>query len=69
MTRDPLERAHSTANIALVTLFLAVISLPLAANLAGFDGADPGAENRELATFPTIRRSWSAIARFPATFR
>ena len=65
MTRDPLERAHSTANIALVTLFLAVISLPLAANLAGFDGADAGAENRELATFPTIGRSWSSIARFP----
>jgi len=53
------------ANVLLVTLFLAVIWLPLAANLAGLDGADPGAENRELATFPTIGRSWLAIARFP----
>jgi len=35
----------------LVALFLAVISLPLAANLAGVDGADPAAENRELAAF------------------
>jgi alginate O-acetyltransferase complex protein AlgJ len=36
----------------LVTLFVAIISLPLAANLAGVDGGDPGAENRELAAFP-----------------
>ncbi|MBI3403149.1 MAG: hypothetical protein HY048_17185 [Acidobacteria bacterium] len=35
----------------LVTLFLAVISLPLAANLAGVDGGDPDAESRELAAF------------------
>src|SRR5258708_4832262 len=34
-----------------VGLFAIVISLPLAANLAGVDGADPGAENRELAEF------------------
>jgi alginate O-acetyltransferase complex protein AlgJ len=33
----------------LVVLFAVIISLPLAANLAGRDGADPGAENRELA--------------------
>ena len=30
-------------------LFVAAISLPLAANLAGRDGADPLSENRELA--------------------
>ena len=59
------ELDQRATNIVLVTLFLAVISLPLAANLAGFDGADAGAENRELATFPTIGRSWSAIARLP----
>lgn len=35
----------------LVACFVLVISLPLAANLAGVDGADPGAENRELAAF------------------
>jgi hypothetical protein len=35
----------------LVAIFVAVITLPLAANLAGVDGGDPGAESRELATF------------------
>jgi len=34
-----------------VGLFAIIISLPLAANLVGVDGADPGAENRELAEF------------------
>ena len=46
----------------LVTLFVLVISLPLAANLAGVDGADPGAENRELAPFPRVDGSWTSIA-------
>jgi hypothetical protein len=50
----------------LVALFLAVISLPLAANLAGVDGADPGAENRDLAAFPHVDGSWTSIARLPA---
>jgi hypothetical protein len=35
----------------LVSLFVIVIGLPLAANLAGVDGADPGAEHRDLAAF------------------
>jgi len=48
----------------LASLFLVVISLPLAANLAGRDGADPGAENRELAPFPRIDRSWASIIGF-----
>jgi hypothetical protein len=38
----------------LIAAFVAVISLPLAANLVGRDGADPGAENRELAPFPPL---------------
>lgn len=37
-------------NAAVVAIFIAVITLPLAANLTGHDGADPGAENRQLAT-------------------
>jgi alginate O-acetyltransferase complex protein AlgJ len=49
----------------LAALFLAVISLPLAANLAGFDGADPGAENREPAAFPRVDGSWRSIAAVP----
>jgi hypothetical protein len=48
----------------LVVLFLAAISLPLASNLAGFDGADPEVENRELAHFPAIDGSWHSIAAF-----
>jgi hypothetical protein len=52
-------------NALLVVLFLAVISLPLAANLAGHDGADPAAENRELAAFPHVDGSWPSIASFP----
>jgi alginate O-acetyltransferase complex protein AlgJ len=39
-------------NRALVILFLAAITMPLAGNLAGLDGADPEAEKRELAPFP-----------------
>src|ERR1700720_2073566 len=53
--------ARRSCNALLVGLFAAVISLPLAANLAGHDGADPGAENRELATFPRLAGSWKAI--------
>jgi hypothetical protein len=50
----------------LVAGFLGIISLPLAANLAGKDGGDPEGENRELAPFPTIERTWSSIVAFPA---
>ena len=45
----------------LAALFVAAISLPLAANLAGFDGADAAAENRELAPFPRIDDTWPSI--------
>jgi len=54
-----------THHRVLVALFIVVISLPLAANLAGVDGADPGAENRELAPFPRLDASWRSIAAFP----
>ena len=55
-------------NRLLSLLFVAIISLPLAANLAGVDGADPGAENRELAPFPHPDRSLSSLAAFPSGF-
>jgi hypothetical protein len=48
----------------LVALFVITISLPLAANIAGHDGADPGGENRELAGFPPLTGSWRTIAAF-----
>jgi alginate O-acetyltransferase complex protein AlgJ len=52
----------------LVALFVIAISLPLAANLAGVDGGDPGAENRDLAAFPHVNGTWESIAAFPANF-
>jgi hypothetical protein len=52
----------------LVILFVAAIGLPPAATIAGFDGADPGAENRELAKFPELRASWPSIAAFGPGF-
>jgi alginate O-acetyltransferase complex protein AlgJ len=52
----------------LVGLFIAVISLPLAANLAGVDGGDPGAENRELAPLPRLDRSLTSMAALPEAF-
>lgn len=45
-------------NRALTALFAVIISLPLAANLAGVDGADPGAEHRELATWNDGVTAW-----------
>jgi len=49
---------------AIVAVFLALIALPLAANLAGVDGADPEAENRELAAFPRLTIAPAALASF-----
>ena len=57
-----------TGGPLLVALFLCAISLPLAANLAGVDGGDPGAENRELAAFPSLEGTRASIAAFPAGF-
>lgn len=51
-----------TLNLVIVVLFLAIITLPLAANLIGFDGGDAGAENRQLVTFPHLDGSWQSIA-------
>src|SRR5262245_15577362 len=51
-------------NRLIVLMFVVVISLPLAANIAGFDGADPAAENRALAPFPTLQPSLDSIASY-----
>lgn len=61
-------RESRAGQAALVILFLAIISLPLAANIIGREGGDPEAENRELATFPTIDGSLKSIAAFPNAF-
>jgi alginate O-acetyltransferase complex protein AlgJ len=52
-------------NRALIILFIVVITLPLAANLAGIDGADPEAEKRDLAPFPQWDWRWHAAAAYP----
>jgi hypothetical protein len=50
---------------ALVAFFLAVIASPLAANFAGFDGANPLVENREMAPFPRVDGTWASLAALP----
>jgi hypothetical protein len=57
-------RDRARLDAAVVILFLAIIALPLAANLAGRDGADPAAENRELAAFPHLDLGWRSIPVF-----
>ena len=52
-------------NRLLTILFVLIISLPLAVNLVGIDGADPGAENRELAAFPRLDASPASIGALP----
>ena len=54
------------ANRTLALIFVVAIGLPLAANLAGMDGADQEAENRELAAFPVFDGSWRSAAHFPS---
>lgn len=46
-----------------IGVFLATLAAPLAANLAGRDGADEG-EHRTLAAFPRVDGSWSSIRDF-----
>jgi hypothetical protein len=53
------------ANVLLAVVFVVVISLPLAANLAGLDGGDPVAENRDLAAFPALDGTWRSLVAFP----
>jgi hypothetical protein len=66
-TDDRHERVRGSGSL-LVALFLCAIALPLAANLAGVDGGDPGAENRELAAFPRLDGTLASIAAFPGNF-
>ena len=62
------RREDPRDNRLLTLLFVVVISLPLAANLVGVDGADPGAENRELAASPRVDASLGSIAELPTAF-
>jgi len=55
-------------NRLLAILFVAVIALPLAGNLAGLDGGDPEGENRTLAAFPHWDGSWRSLVAYPDQF-
>lgn len=61
-------RGSPAEPLALVVLFLALIVLPAAANLAGRDGGDGYAENRELATMPALEPTVDSIVRFGTGF-
>jgi hypothetical protein len=54
--------------LPLVLLFLVMIATPLAVNLAGKDGGDPGAENRELAVFPRFDGTAASLAAYVPGF-
>ena len=56
------------SDLALVVLFLAIISLPLASTIAGRDGGDSEAENRELAHFPHFELSRHGLAGYAPAF-
>jgi len=65
---DPEHAFRRPFNAVLVLAFVVIISLPLAANLAGHDGADPQAENRELAPMPTLQPSLRGIVDYAGGF-
>jgi hypothetical protein len=56
------------ASRALAVVFVAAISAPLAANFAGVDGADPGAENRTMAEFPRFDGTAASLRSLPSGF-
>jgi alginate O-acetyltransferase complex protein AlgJ len=47
-------------------IFVLLIALPLAATVAGVDGADPGAENRAMAPFPASPSGWQSLSTYGA---
>jgi alginate O-acetyltransferase complex protein AlgJ len=51
-----------------VALFLGALLAPVAANLAGFDGANARNENRAMADLPRLEPRWSSAAEFPGRF-
>ena len=55
-------------NLVLVAGFLVIIALPLSANLAGKDGGDQKAENRDLAKFPQFEWAWHSVLAWPNGF-
>ena len=48
----------------LVCAFVGILVTPPIASLRGADGADPAAENRALAEFPTLAANWAGVTHF-----
>lgn len=69
-TVAPSSALHATrpVQLTLVLLFVVLVALPLADNIAGRDGADVVSENRELATFPPLSATLSSVAAWPNGF-
>jgi alginate O-acetyltransferase complex protein AlgJ len=55
-----------TADRLIVALFILIITLPLAATIAGVEGADAAAERRELAKYPAFDGTVRSLTAFPA---
>jgi hypothetical protein len=45
-------------------VFVCLTALPFAATIGGVDGADPGAENREMAPFPARPGNWGSLGTY-----
>jgi hypothetical protein len=56
------------SNALLVLVFLAAICVPLLATMGGVEGGDEIEENRDLAAFPRVTRTWASVAAFPSGF-
>jgi hypothetical protein len=55
------------ADRTIVVLFILIITLPLAATVAGIEGADAAAERRELARSPIFDGTVRSLAAYPAS--
>lgn len=63
----PAARQSISSAIASAVLVLAIV-VPLGGTVLGIEGGDQAAENRQLASFPPVPRSWRALVDFPGGF-
>ena len=66
--RTQIPHDARSGNLAIIVSFLLIISLPLASNIIGIDGADPQSENRGLATMPRLDGTFASIADYGNNF-
>jgi hypothetical protein len=57
---------HRATDRIIASLFVLIITLPLAATVAGVEGADPAAERRELASYPIFDGTVRSLAAYPS---